>query len=268
MRYPDVFVISVLAFALQKVSAFVASPAAFHTGGSSPSSLAAAGQGFGKPSGAAPRKTYGSESQVGRDVIDVESAMNSFFSSRDDWMPLFRTMAIHESCQAFDFLGGSIEEPPLQFDEGTSLWKKLEAIPQQEDDRSVLANFLDEAQKSLVEIPVDETTEDDELDLQFVEEGRRFLALNRFHVLRGNRAGCMESFESLFATCWSELLHLHLEQEEHTGSLILLPNYELSDLRRFTDMNLVQPLEWLGLKSDFEVSAFERGSPAIRLVSQ
>jgi hypothetical protein len=37
-------------------------------------------------------------------------------------------------------------------------------------------------------------------------------------------------------------------------------------LRRFADMNVVRPLEWLGLQSDFEVVSLQRDSPAIRLL--
>mmetsp|Transcript_9536 Transcript_9536/g.12622 ORF Transcript_9536/g.12622 Transcript_9536/m.12622 type:complete len:276 (-) Transcript_9536:141-968(-) len=224
----------------------------------------AAGQGFGIPPGAAPRKTYGRESEPSRDVIDLESAMTKFFTAREEWMPLFRTLAVDTACPAYDYLGRIDEQ--IDFHEESTPWRRLKAIPEMEEDRTVLAGFLDEAQKSLVGIPVDETTDDDDDDLQFVEEGRRFLALSRFHVMRGNHGGSVENIDALFSTCWNEIMELSSVAEGHTGSLIMLPQYELSDLRRFTDMNVLQPLEWLGIGSNFEVSSFQRGSPAIRLL--
>ena len=145
-------------------------------------------------------------------------------------------------------------------------WKRLEAIPTSEEHRQVLADFLDNMHASLLEIPVDETTEEDENDMHFLEEGRRMLVVSRFHVLSENEQGSIDSYDQLFRTCWSELLHLRTEGEENTGSLVVVPNAELSDLRRFVDMNLQRPLEWLGMDSDFEVASMQRGSPAIRLI--
>jgi hypothetical protein len=78
--------------------------------------------------------------------------------------------------------------------------------------------------------------------------------------------GLIESHESLFTTCWSEITHLAQEDEADTGSLILVPGYEIEDLRRFTDMNLQRPLQWLGIDGSFEVASLKRGSPAIRLI--
>lgn len=83
-------------------------------------------------------------------------------------------------------------------------------------------------------------------------------------------------YEELFNLCWSEVIELKQADIHHTGTLILLPDYayHLSDLRRFTDMNLIRPLQWLGLydqdNSDaaniFEIVSFQRHSPAIRLL--
>jgi len=232
----------------------------------------AAGQGFGKPPDGAsaprPKKTYGKDSATSRDVIDMESSMKDFFAARPDWLPLFQSLAVNEACPAIDHLGGAVQDvAALDFHEESTPWRRLQAIPNNDDDRIILANFLDAAQRSLIEIPVDEQTQEDDLDLQFVEEGRRILALGRFHVMRENRGGSVDHMDALFEACWNEVMHLALEAEEHTGSLIILPQYEsLSDLRRFTDMNVLQPLEWLGLGGDFEVSSFQRGSPAIRLI--
>ena len=142
--------------------------------------------------------------------------------------------------------------------------------------------------QSLLDIPVNEvpgfedtamTIEDDEDDVHFLEEGRRLLALSRFHVLRDNRGGSVESVDALFAHVWSELAELARADTPHTGSIILLPDYELDSLRRFTDMSVQQPLRWLGLMGGsgssaassttaarFEVVSLQRDSPAIRVL--
>merc|ERR1712151_388299 len=145
-------------------------------------------------------------------------------------------------------------------------WRRLEAIPSNEKDKEILGSFLDSMHKSLVDIPVNESVEEDDNDLHFLEEGRRMLVVNRFHVLSGNQGGCVESYDELFSTCWSELMELRQKDEPNTGSLIVLPDYDMADLKRFTDINLLRPLEWLGINSDFEVASTQRGSPAIRLL--
>lgn len=211
-------------------------------------------------------KSYGDK--VGapiRDMIDSEAAMQNFFSSREEWMPLFRSIATDTSCQAMSFLGSDIDIE-IDFHETSEPWKRLQAIPEQEEDRQVLGGFLDSMQQALVDIPVNEAVDDDDNDLQFLEEGRRMLAVSRFQVLRENQGGSVESNDALFATCWNELMELSSTGEKHTGSLIVLPEYDLTDLRRFTDMNLLRPLEWLGVHADFEISSMQRGSPAIRLL--
>mmetsp|Transcript_17902 Transcript_17902/g.33787 ORF Transcript_17902/g.33787 Transcript_17902/m.33787 type:complete len:281 (-) Transcript_17902:547-1389(-) len=220
--------------------------------------LQAAGQGFGKDAPKRPSKTY--ENPIIRDVIDTEAAMSHFFSSREEWLPLFRWLASDPDCPAESFLGGSLLSE-LEFHEETTPWRRLEGIPKNDDDRLVLASFLDQTQQALIDIPVNNSQEDDEDDIEFLEEGRRLLALQRFHVLRSTSV--MD--DNLFETCWNELAHLTQQDEEHTGSLILTPDCDLADLRRFADMNLMRPLEWLGLDGFFEVSSFSRGSPAIRL---
>jgi hypothetical protein len=138
----------------------------------------------------------------------------------------------------------------------------------------VLANFLDAVQASLIEIPVDESTEDDDNDMRFLEEGRRMLVCGRFHVIsQGDEQketktpDRIDQFESLFGVCWNEIFHLQEEDEINTGSLIVVPNAassDLNDLRRFVDVNVQRPLQWLGLDDTFEVASLERGTiPAI-----
>jgi hypothetical protein len=234
-----------------------------------------------------PSKTYGpSALRPIRDLIDAESAMQAFFTSREEWLPLFRSMissssspSSSSSCAAMEFLETSSlsittatsSTEKIDFHETSSPWRLLQAIPDQADHRAILAAFLDGAQNSLLSIPTDERVEEDDNDVQFVEEGRRLLALSRFHVLQANRGGSgVESYDHLFATCWSELHHLSSQNVAHTGSLIILPDCQISDLRRFTDMNVLRPLEWLGLHDDFEVASIHHGmqdsSPAIRLL--
>jgi hypothetical protein len=131
-------------------------------------------------------------------------------------------------------LGGDLLDD-LEFHEDSTPWKKLEGIPQDEKDRSVLASFLDSTQSSLLSIPVNDSEEDED-DIEFIEEGRRLLALQRFHVLRSTSV----LDDVLFETCWNELTHLRkIQDEEHTGTLILLPDCDLSEIRRFADMNIV-----------------------------
>jgi hypothetical protein len=229
-----------------------------------PASLVFAGKGFEKNRES--QKTYGEKVVAPiKDLIDTESAMNQFFSSNEEWKPLFRSMVAGPSVPAMSFIG-DVDVTDFKFEENTSPWKRLDAIPTNDFDRGVLADFLDNMQASLLDIPVDETTDDDENDLQFLEEGRRLLVCGRFHVLQGNEKGSIESYSSLFSACWNEITQLKQADESGTGSLIVVPGCDLDDLRRFADMNLQRPLQWLGIDSDFEVASLQRGSPAIRLI--
>ena len=229
------------------------------------------GRGFGG-NNRAPAKTYGKTTVVDA-IIDTEAAMTDFFSAREDWLPLFRCMAAADAatCAASQFLQDFLHLERLDdhHSSSTTPWQRLQAIPQHsEHDKQFLASFLDSMHQSLLDIPVtdSEGTAQDENDLQFLEEGRRMLAVNRFHVVSSSTDDRAVRYEHLFATCWNELMELRLLNQEHTGSLILFPGEaELSDLRRFADMNLLRPLEWLG-NDDFEVAAMVRGEPAIRLI--
>jgi len=238
--------------------------------------LHAAGRGFGKqsedlPPSTGPSKTYGEQAGTRpiRDMIDSEAAMHDFFAAREEWTPLFRFIKSGNSCQGTSFL---LDDPSNtlemeDFHETSQPWRKLEAIPKDEDDKQVVAGFLDSMHQALLDIPVTESKEEDANDLQFLEEGRRMLAVSRFHVLRDVQGGTEECSDKLFSVCWSELMFLASSAEAHTGSLILLPDYgHLADLRRFADMNLLRPLEWLGVHDDFEIVSLERKSPAIRLL--
>lgn len=243
-------------------------------------------KGFGSDAAAAaaPAKTYGDTAQEPiRDMIDFDAAVADFFNTREEWWPLFRGMmtmmegandddssSSSSSCRAHEFLSSTTALSPEQdFHETSSPWKRHAPIPTRESDKEYLGAFLDSMHQSLLDIPVtmSENGAEDENDLHFVEEGRRMLAVSRFHVVNTDATEDRAAqYEQLFATCWSELMELRVRDEEHTGSLILFPAAELSDLRRFCDMNLQRPLEWLGLRGDFEVASMERGLPAIRLL--
>lgn len=155
----------------------------------------------------------------------------------------------------------------ISFDDDTP-WKQLDGVPTEKKDLNVIASFLDSVQQALVEIPVDESTKDGASDLHFIEEGRRMLIVSRFHVLSAEGKNRIELYDELFTTCWSELAELKRANQADTGSLILLPGYDIQDLRKFTEMNLHLPLDWLGVSGSnlFEVAAFERDSPGIRIL--
>ena len=287
----------------QSVSSFAASHSARNLNGgsgtqaagttpcrsSSSTSSSALHAGFGKPAGkrgsgnggnnnkkkkgaafldAGIEKTYGRSASAPLDVtIDVEAAMNSFFSANEEFAPLFRCMATSASVPAMDFLAGN--EPhgsPITFGPETP-WKQLDAIPTgNEQAMTYVARFLDDVQRALVEIPVSDSKEADANDLHFIEEGRRMLRIGRFHVLPDIKAGCIDSHKTQFATCWSEIAELRRADEVDTGSVIILPDHDIDDLRRFIDMNVQRPLEWLGIAELFEVASLQRDSPAIRLL--
>jgi len=235
--------------------------------------LCAAGKGFGKSNASSnskkpPTKSYGrKELEPIRDLIDEESGMREFFESNEPWQPLFRSLTPDASVPASSFLNGpdnsnnndNDNDKPFEFSETTSPWKKLNPIPTDADDIAVLGRFLDAMQTSLIEdIPVDETTKDDDNDLHFIEEGRRMLVCSRYHVVQGIEKGSVGTFDRLFAICWSELVELHTVDEADTGSLIVTPGFDYDDLRRFVDMNLQRPLQWLGVDG-FEVASLEKG---------
>jgi hypothetical protein len=228
-----------------------------------------------------------------KEVIDREGAMISFFSGREDWMPLFRSVAGNDLPKDTSVLLDSIVAPSernvspnIDISETSYPWKLFNAIPVDEEHRTILARFLDSMQESLLAIPVveqsnyasvvgDDSSNDfheDENDVQFIEEGRRLLAINRFHVLPdapgfNGDSSTLESMDALFTHCWSEICVLSQAGTVHSGSLILLSNqYELVNVRRFLEMNVIQPLLWLGIHNDFEVCSFQRDSPAIRLI--
>jgi hypothetical protein len=240
-----------------------------------PSAILFSSKGFGKNDGEHDGrrkplvKSYGKEALTPiKDLIDEESGMREFFYSNAEWQPLFKSIVRRGSAPAMSFMDDDDNRHVgFEFHETTSPWRRLDAIPTAESDKAVLADFLDAMQKSLIDIPVDEASKEDENDVHFIEEGRRMLVCSRFHVVQGIQKGSIDSFDSLFATCWSEITELRQVDENDTGSLIVVPGFDHEDLRRFTDMNLQRPLQWLGIDGDFEVASLERGGlSVVRLI--
>ena len=92
------------------------------------------------------------------------------------------------------------------------------------------------------------------------------LILSYFHVLSGVMEVKIENHDNIFAAFWSEIADLRRTYEADTGSLNMLPNYSISDLRHFLDMNLQHPLLWLGISKIFEVMSLQRIILAIRSI--
>ena len=234
------------------------------------------GKGFGKTSKSTikVRQTYGSK-QLPKDVlIDTEGAMKEFFLSKEEWHPLFASIASSDNVPALDFMKQSYGHE-VTFEDTLSPWQQLPSVPTGENKdelMAVIAKVLDSSQQALVDIPVNEASKDDGDDLHFIEEGRRILCLDRFQVLENEEFMSFDSHierhDVMFQTCWSEIMYLMKENVPDSGSLIILPDvYDLTDLKQFADMNIMRPLQWLGIDSNvMEVAALQRNSPCIRLL--
>ena len=229
-----------------------------------------AGKGFGSASGkdkVQVTKTYGSytNSVISMDsIVSSEHALAEFFTANEPWHPLFRSIASSPS-EAMNFLKGTHGEE-LEFNDEVYPWRRLSHQPEGEDSLAYLATFLDSMQKALIDIPVAGLKKEDEHDIHFIEEGRRMLLVERFHVLPGVNERTADSHEQLFTTCWSEIQR-HVDFNfDNTGSLILLPDYDMEALRTFTEINVMRPLNWLGILQDFEITTLQRDIPAIRMI--
>ena len=218
-------------------------------------------------------------------IIDSKAAMSTFFESNREWDPLFRSLISSMSIPAIEFFPNDNYLESLSFGgelayDDQSPWKPLQSPPTDPTDLSVIATFLDNMQKSLTDIPVNENTKDDASDLHFLEEGRRMLMISRFQVLSTRGKDPEQRKDLLFRICWSELAELHRLNQEDNGSLILLPDYkDMGELKTFVDENLHCPLNWLGVvdhyssrmtseesNNRFEVATFERGILGIRII--
>jgi hypothetical protein len=174
----------------------------------------------------------------------------------------------------------------VTLDTGISPQKRLQPIPTNEHERKIIADCLDVLQQILLNIPCTSESksfnaqpqmdnydldtpnselpeeEDDEFDKQFIDEGRRILALTRFQVV--------STHQELFSTCWNEICELVRLDEPNTGSLIVFPpDCNMDYLQTFQYGKLQQPLTWLGLDTIFDLSTVSRGtssSPALRML--
>ncbi|KAL7549447.1 hypothetical protein ACHAWF_013178 [Thalassiosira exigua] len=196
--------------------------------------------------------------------------MAEFFEARSEWRPLFDSLAKEAEDEDFD-------PWDLAALEGRRPWRLLPPRPQTNSSLEVVSEFLDEWQRSLLDIPLDALITGKN-DAHFLEEGRRTIAVTRFHVLDEHHGmGGAEAYdweEELFRTCWSELAHLSAKDECDTGSLILLPRRVrgsgggrgLDRVKSFVEHNLMRPMRWMGRGEDWEIVAMERGSLAVRML--
>lgn len=208
---------------------------------------------------------------------EIQASMTEFFGTYDNWKPLFHNVLQSESL-ATSFLSDVVPQElwGISTLEQRNPWRLLPAKPTNESSLAVIGTFLDELQRSLLDIPLDSIISG-ENDLHFLEEGRRTIAVTRFHVLEEYYKKDNDDWESeLFRAAWSEMAHLMSQDEVDTGSLVLLPDHlaggggddekGLEYVKEFVERKLIQPINWLGRESDWEIVALERGSVAVRLL--
>ena len=209
---------------------------------------------------------------------DAEVAMHQFFTTYSDWHPLFLDVMSNPSAKAHMHLLPHANQEEI-WSTPSNPWKILPEKPESQSKLSTMSHFLDEWQKSLENIPMDAFKNvEGGYDLHFLEEGRRTIAVTRFHVMNTSDAGASATKEGewesqLFEMCWSELGHLMNQNENDTGSLILLPSdmivsseISLERVQEFVGEKLIRPIEWLGRGEDWEIVAMERGVVGVRLL--
>eukprot|EP00804_Cyclotella_cryptica_P000321 CCRYP_010237-RA/>CCRYP_010237-RA protein AED:0.47 eAED:0.45 QI:0/0/0/1/1/1/2/0/308 len=214
-------------------------------------------------------KSYG---QVKNELTQEENhaAMDDFFSTHGEWLPLFRSMSATNTLSlAHSFLSAQNHHDvtdvwDISTMENKRPWKLLPSKP-----TKVLVGYS----YGCIQRP------GGGYDLHFLEEGRRTIAVTRFHVL--GEDGSDDGWEEqLFRTCWSEMGHLMSKDDVDTGSLILLPTNTFSQgnddaqyegnsfeyVKQFVERKLIRPIEWLGRSDDWEIVAMERGLVGVRLL--
>ena len=130
------------------------------------------------------RQTYGSTQKPRDELIDTEGAMKSFFNSKEEWHPLFASLVSADNVPALDFLNGLEIGDDLAFEDETP-WRKLPQVPEgdnKDEQMAAIAKVLDSWQQALVDIPVNEASKEDVDDMHFIEEGRRILCMNSYHL--------------------------------------------------------------------------------------
>ena len=237
------------------------------------------GKGFGtpkkEPKYSIKDKSYDISSPIS--VKDVsEEQMSDFFSTYNEWLPLFRNILGDSSSSLASSFLSDVEHQEIwgiSTAEQRNPWRLLPGKPTEDASLSTLSVFLDELQRSLLDIPLDQLITGDN-DAHFLEEGRRTIAMTRFHVMEEyitTNSGHDEVEQELFKLCWSEIGHLVSQNEIDTGSLVLLPTTledgkSLEDVLQFIETNIIQPIHWLGIEDDWEVVALERGSIGVRML--
>mmetsp|Transcript_28663 Transcript_28663/g.42106 ORF Transcript_28663/g.42106 Transcript_28663/m.42106 type:complete len:341 (-) Transcript_28663:251-1273(-) len=228
-------------------------------------------------------KSYGSSSSSpsspSAEMMINNQTPEEFFTTYNEWMPLFQEYKQHSLAHSFLTSDDNTQQPSddtlwgISTLENRNPWRLLPSKPESPTPLSHLGTFLDEWQRSLLDIPIDTLTREEDIgkgnnDLHFLEEGRRVIAVTRFHVLDGNDYGSEEWEMELFRTCWSEMGKLMSENVEDTGSLVVLPNTatSLEYVQQFVQTKLVQPATWMGRSGDWEIVAMERGNLAVRLL--
>ena len=231
-------------------------------------------------------KSYGSSSVSYNEIIINPQTPEEFFSTYKEWLPLFQ--AYQNPTQSHPALTSTTPQQQQYDDtlwgistlENRNPWRLNPAKPESSETGPLghIGTFLDEWQRSLLDIPIDTLTKEEEIgrgnnDLHFLEEGRRVIAVTRFQVLDVDDENFSSSShddveEELFRTCWSEMGKLMSEDVEDTGSLVVLPNYpsSLEYVQQFVQTKLLEPVSWLGRSEDWEIVAMERGSLAVRLL--
>ncbi|KAL7491127.1 hypothetical protein ACHAWT_000576 [Skeletonema menzelii] len=231
-------------------------------------------------------KSYGlSSSSTSPSATDIfnNQTPEEFFTTYNEWMPLFQKYKQHSLAHSFLTNDDNDTQQPSSAEEDTlwgistlenrNPWRLFPSKPELPEPLSHIGTFLDEWQRSLLDIPIDTLTKEEDIgkgnnDLHFLEEGRRVIAVTRFHVLDGGDTREEEWEMELFRTCWSEMGKLMSEDLEDTGSLVVLPNTSLSleYVQQFVQAKLVQPAVWMGRGGDWEIVAMERGNLGVRLL--
>jgi hypothetical protein len=246
------------------------------------------------------------------------ASAEEFFTTYNEWLPLFReysnslsahsilTTTVTNNDNSNDNNNGSDTLWGISTIEGRTPWKLLPSKPEHPTPLSHIGTFLDEWQRSLLDIPIDTLTKEEDIgkgnnDLHFLEEGRRTIAVTRFHVVDGDEYAerstaaastaeeevVLDQWENeVFRTCWSEIGHLMSQDIDDTGSLVVLPNIPLPSsssssfnqeieeeenssleyIQQFVEKKLVQPISWMGRSDDWEIVAMNRGNLAVRLL--
>eukprot|EP00587_Corethron_hystrix_P011051 CAMPEP_0113307654 /NCGR_PEP_ID=MMETSP0010_2-20120614/6415_1 /TAXON_ID=216773 ORGANISM="Corethron hystrix, Strain 308" /NCGR_SAMPLE_ID=MMETSP0010_2 /ASSEMBLY_ACC=CAM_ASM_000155 /LENGTH=213 /DNA_ID=CAMNT_0000162557 /DNA_START=374 /DNA_END=1015 /DNA_ORIENTATION=- /assembly_acc=CAM_ASM_000155 len=165
----------------------------------------------------------------------------------DDYTPLFRTV-LSSPASSLEAPARSILSSGFFGDSESTSWiSSPNAIPTKDSELGHISNFLDYLQKSLQEMPVDESNvEIDEKDSDFIERGRRLMVLTRFLVAED------ASDRNAFKACWTEIAELANSGISDTGSLLLFPGYSGESMLRFSSEKLNRVLLWLGV-NDIEV---------------